>query len=153
MMHTYGIGFLSVPQGAFPLSEGQSASEEKQFYRKFFITALLIHNSVLQILAFFPLISTASGCFRVAAGVGMFIGGTILYSRKVESKFAEELWAASVGQIFRGVLEALHIGMAVNLFLDVLVTISVIAVAAKNGDNAQLPVPAMPLPGAPVEQV
>jgi len=118
-MNTYGLGPISVPETAFPLREGNRASESRQSCRKIFINALRIHNSVLQIFGYIQGLSFFSGCFRIGSGSAMFIAGSIICLGTTEKEVGNDLMNTGIGQIFRGTMEALSVGVLLNIGLDV----------------------------------
>lgn len=128
-MNTYGLGPISVSNSSFQLTD--AASENQRLARKIFVSALTVHNTVLQILGYFPGISFFSGITRVATGTAMVVGGSLLNVRKIEPNFANDLANTGIMQIFRGMLESAQIGKIFTVVFDILATFLILDEASK----------------------
>lgn len=92
------------------------------------ITALRIHNAVLNVLGYIPVVQNISGCVRMATGLAIIgvtlaIGNRNATSGAIVGRWYDEAILTGIAQITRGALEALvPFGWVANAALDFIVT-------------------------------
>lgn len=134
--NTFGIH--AVNQKTFNI-----ASDHKSFdpsfekfstYRRFALAALRVHNATLNILGYLPIISTISGCVRMATGLAtVSLAAVVRIWIKVSNSkgelssyvknetFVNEALTTGVAQMTRGFFEAIVPGgWVINASLDII---------------------------------
>ncbi len=124
-MNTYGL--FSVNERTF----NRSHMDDLDFpveTRNTIVTALRIHNGVLNILGYIPVISIASGCVRIGSGAAIIATTLAIGDRNAEEgavigRWYDEALRTGIAQIVRGVFESMvPFGQVVNLLADIVAT-------------------------------
>jgi hypothetical protein len=118
--HTWGYGSKCISDAAFPLNPG--ASPTKQTVRKYFIAAMRIYTTALNILGYLPWSAPISGLVRMAGAGAMAIASLITLFALKERAAGKELLIASLWQMARGSLEAFWYfpGVVINGVFDII---------------------------------
>ena len=124
-LNTYGI--RSINRETFNTKYHDNLYFPKEI-RDIVITALRIHNGILNVLGYIPGVSTVSGSIRMATGliivcVTLAIGDRNAMEGAIVGRWYDEALGTGMAQIVRGALEALvPFGWVANAALDVIAT-------------------------------
>lgn len=125
MFNTYGI--RSINRDTFN-SKYHDNLHYPRIQRNIVVTALRLNNAVLNVSGYIPGVSLVSGCARMAIGTGIIVTTLAIGERKASEgiiigRWYDEAIGTGIGQIARGVLEALvPFGWVANAALDVIAT-------------------------------
>ncbi|CUI17766.1 hypothetical protein PNK_2165 [Candidatus Protochlamydia naegleriophila] len=125
MLNAYGI--CSVNRQTFNMRHHDNVYMPRAL-RNVVITALRIHNGILNVLGYMPAISTVSGCVRMATGLGIIAATLTVGQRNVTEgaiigHWYSEALMTGIAQVARGALEAVvPFGWIANAALDVVAT-------------------------------
>ncbi len=125
MLNTFGL--RSVNRETFNMRYHDPLQFPKPI-RDIVVTALRIHNGVLNVLGYIPGVSAISGCVRMLTGaaivlVTLAIGDRNAHIGAIIGRWYDEALLTGVTQVARGALEALvPFGWVANAVLDVIAT-------------------------------
>lgn len=124
-LNTYGL--RSINRETFNTRYHDNLYFPRQL-RNVIVTALRIHNAVLNVLGYMARFSPISGCVRMATGlaiigVTMSIGDRNATQGAIVGRWYDEAIRTGVAQVVRGAFEALiPFGWVANMILDVVAT-------------------------------
>lgn len=125
MLNAYGI--CSVNRHTFNTRYHDNVYMPRAL-RNVVITALRIHNGILNVLGYIPTISPISGCVRMTTGLGI-IAATLAMGKRHATEGAiighwyDEALLTGIAQVARGALEAVvPFGWILNAISDVAAT-------------------------------
>lgn len=140
MCNTYGLH--SINRKTFNIMHRDSLYYPKEV-RDIIVTALRLHNGVLNVLGYIPGVSFFSGCARILTGtvillVTLAIGERNAHTGMIIGRFYDEALLTGVSQLARGILEAfVPFGWVANATLDVIATYFNLTTAVEGSLNCE----------------